>query len=344
MTTYIREKLPVILIIILAVAGVVMGVVSAATAQNLNHDPKLAPWEGVTNSNTNPVLAPWMPEDYTHTDPSGMRPTIIGRAGVIPEKPANFWPPAPVAENLPLNSLADSAHGPDMGKAMRATSLKERRVKTPNPLPDFAQLQLTNGELRAAEVKVVLKKGKEAAVDLTWRLNPVEFPIFIDKMVKLKPALSGSVNVTPSETDYDHVEVRMLGNNGQTYQPVSIYQNRVYDPSKQTPLEDTNRDLELWTLGTAKSFAQKDLITNLIKIWSFEDCKALNHTLIDAVPRQCVLPDGTTYLEIDEKLSEADKKIINFDTCLKAGKPLIMSFPRKCVAPGGRVYIEPPRL
>lgn len=345
MTTYIREKLPVILIALLAVAGILLGVVSAATAQNLNHDPRLQPWQGQNaNPIPNPNFAPWEPLTETHQSPTGMRPTMIGRAGVIPEKPAPLFPPERLEPLPEVPSLADSKRA-GTSAAVRAKTLAQRRVKLPDAVPNFDDLQLNNGEIRSAEVKVLLKgKNTDKEKELTWQFNPVELPIFIDKVHKLDIALGGSVAVTPSGTDYNRLQVRLIGNDGNFYQPVNIYQNRVWIPSINQPHEDQNRDLELWTLGTSKTFAQKDKITSLIKIWSFEDCKALNHTLVDSVPRQCILPDGTTYLEIDQKLSEKDKAIDNFDKCLRAGHPLIVNFPRKCVAPGGRIYIEPPRL
>lgn len=344
MSTYIREKLPVILVAVLAVLSIVLGAVSAATAQNLNHNPSLAPWEGI---NGEPALQQWDPMTSTHTGPSGMRRTLIGRAGSTPVPPAPLFPPQRLEPVPDLPSLADDKNNyrADPNTAQRANSLRQRRVEAPKPVPDFEALHLNNGELRSAEVQIKLSgKNDDKEPSLSWRLNPVELPIFIDKVRKLQVALSGNVTTEKSNTIYSHIEVSLLGNKGQVYQPVKIYQNKVDLPANPRPHEDQNRDLELWLLGTAKTFGQKDQIANLIHIWSYEDCKALNHTLVDSVPRQCVLPDGTTFLEIDKKLSQKDKEITTFDKCLKAGHPLIVSFPRKCVAPGGRVYIEPPRL
>lgn len=345
MSTYIREKLPVILIAFLAVVGILLGAVSAATAQNLNHDPSLAPWEGL---NGEPALKHWNPMTSTHQGPSGMRRTLIGRAGTTPEQPVPSFPPEKLEPVPDLPSLADGKNNnyrADPNVAQRANSLRQRRVEAPKPVPDFESLHLNNGELRSAQVQIKLSgNNADKESGLSWRLNPVELPIFIDKVRKLQPAISGNVMTDKSNTIYDHIEVNLLGNKGQVYEAVKIYQNKVDLPSDPRPHEDQNRDLELWLLGTAKTFGQKDQIANLINIWSYEDCKALNHTLVDSVPRQCVLPDGTTYLEIDKKVSQKDKAINTFDKCLKAGHPLIVSFPRKCVAPGGRVYIEPPRL
>ena len=345
MTTYIKEKFPVILVAFLAFCGIILGAISAATAQNLNHDPSLAPWEGM---NGEPALQQWNPMTSTHGAPSGMRRTLIGRAGVIPEKPVPTYPPEHYQPVPDLPSLADGKtqdYRADMDKAARASTLMQRRKEAPRPVPDFEALHLNNGELRAAEVQIKLKgNNADMEKDLSWRLNPVELPIFLDKVRKLEPALSGNVTTEDSKTNYDHIEVTLLGKAGQRYQPVKIFQNKVNLPAESRPHEDMDKDLELWLMGTTKTFGQKEAVSNLIKVWSYEDCKALNFTLVDSVPRQCVLPDGTTFLEIDQKLTEEDKKINNFETCLKASHPIIVSFPRKCVAPGGRVYIEPPRL
>ena len=344
MSTYIREKFPVILVVLLAAVGILLGAVSAATAQNLNHDPSLAPWEGL---NGEPAIKHWNPMTSTHMGPSGMRRTLIGRAGESPEQPAPMFPPERLEPMPDLPSLADQKNNyrADPNIAQRANSLRQRRVEAPKPVPDFESLHLNNGDLRSAQVQIRLSgNNADKETFLMWRLNPVELPIFIDKVRKLQVSVSGIVPTEKSNTIYDHIEVSLLGNAGQVYEPVKIYQNKVDLPADTLPYEDSNRDLELWLLGTAKTFGQKDQIANLITIWSYEDCKALNHTLVDSVPRQCVLPDGTTYLEIDKKLSQKDKAINNFDKCLKAGHPLIVTFPRKCVAPGGRVYIEPPRL
>ncbi len=326
---YIREKLPVILVFIIAACLVILGLISAAVAQ--------------------PILKPWTPHEHSGEYVTKMRPTLIGRAGVIPEAPPPPQSDIVSVEELPkLPSLADKHKEkemrPDMSKVSSAKGLKKRRGTIENPIPNLKELALNNGELRTAEVQILLKEDKEAQQKLRWHLNPVELPVFLERINKIEPALSGQVTGTPSGTEYRFLQVRLIAKNGVVYQPINIYQNRIRVPGINIPLEDENRELEMWTMGTAKTFAQRSAITKLLKIMSFDECKALNHTLMDTMPRQCILPDGTTFLDIDKKLSDKYRDITNFDKCLHGGHPLIVDFPRKCVAPGGQVHIEPPRL
>ena len=366
-TDIIKQYIPLAILSILAAMVVFLGVVSAANAQS-NYSPYsgknqggevIAGPDAGAKAPSSEIFQPLMPHKETQrsgrfTPRDDTRPTRIGRAGRLPEDPvrAPRQPQStPRLDDMP--SLSDNAEkgrgsrlGPNnMDAARRVGDVRRMKREEPAPAPDFEDLALNNTHIRTAEVQVVLKQDKkEEEKLLNWRMNPVEYPVFIKKVNALQEAMSGSVSVEESDTAYDGVKVRLIDNEGTRYAPVTIYHNRVTLPDHSAPFQDSNRDLETWALGTAKRHDQREMIADLIDVMSYKQCKALGHTLVDAVPRQCILPDGTTFIEIDEKITSEDRKITDFEKCLKASHPIVDTFPRKCVAPGGRIYVEPPQL
>lgn len=359
----IKQYIPLAVLTILAAMVIFLGVVSAANAQNFNQSnvggEVIAGPDAGKQAPPSEIFQPLMPHKQTErsgrfTPRDDTRPTRIGRAGRLPEdtvRAPQQPQPTPNMDDMP--SLSDGAEndrgtrlGPtNMDRARRAGDLRRMAQQQPSPVPDFEELALNNTHIRTAQVQVVLEKGhKDQEKLLNWRMNPVEYPVFIKKMNALQEPMSGSVSVEGSDSAYDGVKVSIIDNKGTTYAPVKIYQNRVTLPDRSVPLKDSNRDLETWTLGTAKRHDQREIIAGLIHVMSYKQCKALGHTIVDALPRQCILPDGTTFIEINEKITQKDRKITNFEKCLKASHPIVDTFPRKCVAPGGRVYVEPPQL
>ena len=361
----IKQYLPLVLLSFLAAMVVFLGVVSAANAQqfnprfkqdfsNNNTDGKViaGPDAGEAQSDIFQPLAPHPQGRFTTRDDS--RPTRIGRAGRLPRDtvraPQQPQPTPNLEEMASLSDEADNASngrlGPsDMSQARRAGDLARMAAEDDAPTPDFDELTLNNQHIRTAQVQVHLKEGQDDKQTLlSWRMNPVEYPVFIEKVQALEPAMSGSVPVTSSGTAYERTSVRLVDKEGRTYAPVSIYQNQIFLPDSRAPYQDSSRDLETWVLGTAKRHDQREIISELVQVMSYQQCKALGHTLVDGAPRQCILPDGTTFIEIDEKITPKDRQITSFEKCLKGGHPIVDTFPRKCVAPGGRVYVEPPQL
>lgn len=358
----IKQYIPLALLTILAAMVVFLGVVSAANAQNfsgfLNQEGGqviAGPDAGETEESD--IFQPLMPHrNHRMTVQDDRRPTRIGRAGRLPEDTVRApQQPQPYVNLDEMPSLSDNAEttsdrgdrlGPtNMSMARRAGDIRRMEHQGPAPIPDFEELILNNQHIRTAEVQVHLKEGQDDQENLlSWRMNPVEYPVFIEKVEALDPTMTGTVPTEETNTAYDHTTVRLVDNEGRTYAPVKIYHNRVNLPGRQVPYQDSHRDLETWTLGTAKRHDQREIIASLINVMSYEQCKALGHTLVDAVPRQCILPDGTTFIEIDEKLTPKDREITSFEKCLKASHPIVDTFPRKCVAPGGRIYVEPPQL
>ena len=358
----IKQYMPLALLTVVVVLVIVLGVVSAAYAQSssvfgmrgVNEDGQVIAGPDAGKTVKEPdifqPLSPHLPGRFVEED--DMRPTRIGRAGLLPRNtvrsPQQPQPPINLEDMPSLSDNRNSANnrlGPDMTKARRAGDVARMAQAEPDPIPDFEELMLNNQSVRTAQVQVHLKQGQDDDETLlSWRMNPVEYPVFIKKVHALKPALTGSVPVTPSGTAYARTSVRLVDNEGQTYAPVNIYQNRVFVPGKEAPHEDNNLDLQTWVFGTAKRLDQREIISELIRVYSYDQCKTLGHTLVDTSPRQCILPDGSTYIDIDERLTPEGRKITTFEKCLKGGFPIVDTFPRQCVAPGGRIYVEPPQL
>ena len=364
----LKQYIPIVFLSIAAIALVVLGTLSAAHAQArpsavLQHELIIENGVEVNKGQKRFHPIPLRPHNTPHND--ALRTTKIGRAGVLPQRPVfKKKEPTTPPNWKEMTSLSDHKKraglngsgfnrskgnrlGPDLSAARKRGDLRRLKTLPPAPHPDFATLALNNKSIRTAEVKIRLKGLKDQKIkeaDLTWRLNPLEHPIFIEKIAALEEPLSGFVNGPPSGSAYAFSEVYLIGEDGTTYAPVRIYQNRVRLPGKQIPLEDSHTNLQDWLFGTAKTYGQKEQLASLIKIQSYNQCKALGHTLVDATPRQCLLPDGTTFIKTQAKYAQANHTIIDFDTCLKAGNPIVNTFPRKCVGPGGKLYIEPPRL
>ena len=259
----------------------------------------------------------------------------------------------PNSKNMGAKNMGPKNISPEALERARRTGDIERMATEETAIPDFDDLHLNNKKIRTAKVQVHLKEGQDDKQTLlSWRMNPLEYPVFINKVQALAPAMSGSVPIkssgqssgNPSGTAYERTTVELVSKDGTTYAPVSIKHNRVSVPGKDIPRQDSGRELETWVFGTAKRRDQREIISNLIHVMSYEQCKMLGHSLVDGAPRQCILPDGTTYIEIDEKLTPKAREITNFEKCLKRGHPIVDTFPRQCVAPGGRIYVEPPQL
>ena len=361
----LRPKLPSVLIILLLALALVVGTFAAAHAQQTG------------------LLDDWMPGTDTHQAPQQQGDTtahhgvLIGEPGQIPEAP----PPARVIQTpngimtLPpalqqLPSLSDN--GGTAAPAQQAPQAKNKmpaaiKPKMPAALPtaaaevpftrakpapklDIKALAEDNSHVRDITLQVhVSGHDKAAKADeklMHWALSSVDRPIFIQKVADLEPALAGTVSVPKSRTSYQNISVTITLDDGSVLPPIKIYANRVELPGKSVPLEDTKRDTEFWLFGTADTYKQRLRATELLDIMTFRECMLLGHTIVETDPRQCVLPNGTTFLEVElsKPLTEKEIAIRDFEACLKGGYPLILTFPRKCVAPGGRVYVEPPRL
>ncbi len=273
--------------------------------------------------------------------PAPFKRTVVGNPGDLP--------PEPVLDgkqsgdlNTPLFRLSDEAMQDLIEKIPSEDDVNTRSAFLENAPKAVVleELMKDNSQVAQVTVEVDLEEGHEA---MSWVLTPLDVPVLISKLDEKKEVF-GKVSTVPSESGYKGVTLKMLSPTGRSYGPVTVYQNAITLDGKPRFLQDRDRDLEFWLFGTARSFADRVRAIELLEVYTFADCLKLGHTLVETSPRQCIIPDGTTFLETNEALTEKDKKIDTFDKCLEADNPLINTFPRKCIAPGGRVYVEPPRL
>ncbi|MBI1363835.1 MAG: hypothetical protein GC134_07595 [Proteobacteria bacterium] len=281
-----------------------------------------------------PAAYAQQPRPYVHTfvgDPGNLpaEPVLDGNAKADPEKPLTRL------SDDALKELAKNA--PSEEELNNRAAFLEKAPKAVN----VDELVADNSKV--AQVTVDVDIEDKTQDPMSWTLSPLDIPVLLRKLAE-KKEVYGKVSTVPSESGYAGVTLHMLSPKGRSYGPIHIYQNAVEIDGKPRFLQDHDRDLEFWIFGTARNYDARVRTINLLEIYTFGDCLKLGNTLVETAPRQCIIPDGTTFLESNEILTEKDKKINTFDRCLEAGNPLINSFPRKCIAPGGRLYVEPPRL
>jgi hypothetical protein len=268
--------------------------------------------------------------------------TFIGNPGQLPAEP--------VLDSLqardgstPLPRLSDDAVK-DLVKTLPGEDdINKRAAHAANAPKAVIIDDLVADNSQVAQVTVNIRIDDPNQQPMSWVLSPLDIPVLIRKLAEKKEVF-GKVSTVPSESGYAGITLNMLSPKGRSYGPVTIYQNAIEIDGRPRFLQDSNRDLEFWVFGTARSFDIRVRTIDLLEVYTFGECLTLGHTLVETQPRQCIIPDGTTFLETNVALTERDKKINSFDKCLEADQPIIETFPRKCVAPGGRVFVEPPRL
>jgi hypothetical protein len=260
------------------------------------------------------------------------------KAAPKPSAAAAAKPVSPTQRSLVgvKGALADPTYTEPLGE------LRAPKKKAPKTLPVTPALWAEDNSM-VASARVVVSTTV-APDKMRWDLSPLDVPVLTAKLAALNPDTCAKPAAPSKGAKYSGLTLHITSTKNEPYQPIRVYGNSVTLNNATCALQDTDRNFEYWVFSTARTFDQRVKATDVLNIFTFGECLRLGHVIVETTPRQCVLPDGTTFVEDTEKLTAADRKITDFDKCFAAGRPIIETFPRKCMAPGGRLYLEPPRV
>lgn len=308
------------------------------------------------------VATPTAPASPTVVSPTAASATAPAAVTASPSAPTSATAPAKPKKKKPKKKPAPKATAPaaaPVSPTQRSLvgvkgalsdpvyteplgDLRAPKKKTPQTLPVKPALWAEDNSM-VASARVVVSTTV-APDKMRWDLSPLDVPVLTAKLAALNPDSCGKPAAPAKGTNYSGLTIHITSTKDEPYQPIRVYGNSVTLNNATCALQDTDRNFEYWVFSTARTFDQRVKATEVLNIFSFGECLRLGHVIVETTPRQCVLPDGTTFVEDTEKLTAADRKITDFDKCFAAGRPIIETFPRKCMAPGGRLYLEPPRV
>lgn len=220
----------------------------------------------------------------------------------------------------------------------------EKRVGRPAPEKDapvyLEKLSLDNSVLVDARVELL---GAPEGSDHRWNLSIIERPLFLQRLLELTEVDSLPPLVADQQTGYRGITVTLINHDGTHYAPIHIFRDQIRMYGTHPRLRDNGRGVEYWLASTAKTVGQFNTVSQLIPPATYEECQMLGFQILYSTPRQCVLADGTTFIEGARPKAANMPAITSFDACAAdAENRMIDTFPRKCIAPGGRLLIEPP--
>lgn len=223
-------------------------------------------------------------------------------------------------------------------------SLADRPVGRPGPDKDapvyLEKLAADNSVLMDARVELL---GAPAGSDNKWSLTIIERPLFLSQLLELKQVDKLPPMVADPETGYEGIRVTLINHDGTQYAPIYVLRDQVRMFGTHPLLRDSGRKVEYWLASTAKTVGQFNIVSQLMPPASYEECQTMGFQILYSTPRQCVLADGTTFIEGARRKAANAPAITSFEVCAADSQNrIINTFPRKCIAPGGRLLIEPP--
>lgn len=243
-----------------------------------------------------------------------------------------------------LNSLPQDAMPRLQDDNAPKPSLADRPVGRPGPEKEapvyLEKLAADNSVLMDARVELL---GAPEGSDNSWSLTIIERPLFLSQLLGLKQVDKLPPMVSDPETGYSGIRVTLVNHDGTQYAPIYVLRDQVRMFGTHPLLRDSGRNVEYWLASTAKTVGQFNMVSQLMPPASYEECQTMGFQILYSTPRQCVLADGTTFIEGARRRNSNEPPVTTFEAC--AADPqnrIVETFPRKCIAPGGRLLIEPP--
>lgn len=223
-------------------------------------------------------------------------------------------------------------------------SLADRPVGRPGPDQEapirLEKLATDNSVLRDARVTLL---GAPEGSDNSWSLSIIERPLLLSRLLELRQVHKLPPVTVDTETGYRGIEITLYDHDGTRYAPIQIFRDQVRMYGTHPLLRDSGRSLEYWVASTAKTVGQFNVVSLLMPPASYDECQVMGFQIFYSTPRQCVLADGTTFIEGARPIPANARPIVTFEDCeIDPQNRVINTFPRKCIAPGGRLLIEPP--
>ena len=220
------------------------------------------------------------------------------------------------------------------------------------PLPQpIEEVLAAKPEVLGMTVEVDLGAGKN---NPRWVLDSTEHAVLFGRLERLRadrdnprpPHPDDEIfpQIPPKDEKYQGLIVRMKTVGAEALIPLRFGRGRVMMLDGTSLVPDSGREIEFWLFGTTQNTRLRLLATQVLPIFSYDQCILLGNLPVETVPRQCLMPNNNIMLEVPERPTTASLKAVDFETCLQYGQALIDVFPRRCMAAGGRVYTEAPRL
>jgi hypothetical protein len=179
-----------------------------------------------------------------------------------------------------------------------------------------------------------------------WQMSQTAMTVFLNKLARWSEDPVADDGIWPfipiADDRYKGITVLLQTKQGRRFAPITVYAGKMLAPNGAQLVRDPGRHMEYWLFGTARVRRDQLLGSQILPIYTFEQCRVLGQRVIETTPRQCLLANNNLMLETQEPPTIASAKLRTFDECLKQGQGLIYTFPRRCVAAGGRVFTEPP--
>jgi len=209
--------------------------------------------------------------------------------------------------------------------------------------PDFKPENLLQDQNKISKIhlKLITREDPEGK-NLQWDMALPSRHIFLSRFASM-----GKLDTNIKDDDiwgrsYDYLEITLKRTDGLTLPPYKLFKNTI--TVNDVKFYDTAKDIETWVFSTVTNYKQLLIVSKALNVDNFKRCKALGNLTHDTDPRQCILPDNTTFLEVNTEIKPDTIRTFNFDDCFANKNPLIAGFPRRCIAPGGRIYTESPKV
>jgi hypothetical protein len=209
--------------------------------------------------------------------------------------------------------------------------------------PNIESILAAREDMQLALVTVDMGLANENPL---WAMSQTALTVFLNKLARWSEDPVADDGIWPfiesPDDRFKGITLLLQTKVGRRFAPITVYNGKMLAPNGAQLVRDPGRHMEYWLFGTARVRRDQLLGSQLLPIYTFEQCRVLGQRVIETTPRQCLLANNNLMLETQEPPTIASAKLKTFEDCLTSGQGLIYTFPRRCVAAGGRVFTEPP--
>lgn len=240
---------------------------------------------------------------------------------------------------------ADSGYGTRYFPGMEEFP-KVRPVEHKKELaPDFKPKNLLHDANKISKITLTLiTEDDPEGENLSWEMALPFRYVFLSRIASMEK-LSPTVKIPADDLwgrSYKHLKINFERTDGKQLPSYFLFKNKL--KVKDITYVDTTNEIETWTFSTVNNYRQLLHVNRALNIDNFKRCKEVGNLTHETDPEQCIFPDGTTFLNVNTKVTPETERTFNFDDCFKNKNPLIEGYPRRCIAPGGHIYTEQPKL
>jgi hypothetical protein len=200
--------------------------------------------------------------------------------------------------------------------------------------------------ISAATVQV---SSSEQVERISWPLDKVSLQVLLGKLQQLEatehPYDAVFAEAPEMDPAYDGIKITftMLPEAEQSVPNLWFHKGAIKTPDGLELYHDPGRVLEYWIFGSSDNRAAMLVSLKSLPVFTFEQCLALGHSIVETDPRQCVMPNEIVMLDLGLAPTVDPLTVNSFDDCLDTGLAIMNTFPRRCLTKGGKLVAEPPR-